>query len=596
MPTSVERPAYFAGEYLSTDDYIAEQRYQDGLRRAHDGALHTWGIASGLEATSASGQVVVAPGVAVDPGGELVVLEAPMSLALPTGGETILAVALEAITLAPDRPDGLPRVEQAAALSWVTALGPRQIALATLSTGTLDPSIRRYVGMKIGSMAFIAPGIQARSPSIVGWGASQSHGLRITADRVAFDAPGGTAELVIHSGLLGVGTMSPEAALDVQEPNEPSKGVGQISSVGTTVTGSDPQISMVVEPGDTIVSTNRKGQPVEATVLTVVAHGRLEMDTALDVQSASWELRRKYVARLQSDKGALVVGDHDLYVGIGTPSPSMRLEITGGDLLLGSGAREVRFEGDGKIVSEDRSHQILFNGKDQLFSLRDQGGITLVAGGATPGLSLLANGDVGLGTASPANALVVVGTVYASDGYVFPDGSVQTEAGVPVPIGGIIEWWRPAASTQVPLEFRICDGSVVHDPASPFDKKAVPNLTGYFIRGCAKQADAGPGPSTSETHTHVYDVPSHTHPFLHTHPPQLDGQTGAGNDPHGPDDRAASDFCDGGHTHMFVATSAVQPADERDTQPNSDAGDPLVTGPATSLPPFYGLLKLIRIR
>ncbi|WP_437536821.1 hypothetical protein WME79_17135 [Sorangium sp. So ce726] len=595
MPTPVERPRYFEGEYLSTDDYVAEQVYQDGLRRAHDGALHTWGIASGLEVSLASGQVTVAPGVAVGSDGELVVLAEPARLELPTGGETLLVLEREEVRLAPDRPEGLPRIRDTAALSWAATAGAEALVLAALSAGpALDASPRRYVGMNVGSVAFSDPSITARAPSIVGWGAGPEHGLRINAGEVRFRAPQGAgAELLLRDGLLGVGAMRPEAALDVQAPNAPSEGLGLISSIGATVTGSDPLIGAVVAPGDTIITTNRNGQPVEGKVLSVLDGGRLEMDTALDAQSASWELRRRLVARFSSASRALLVADGDALVGIGVSAPSVRLEIAGGDLLLGAGPRRITFADDGQILSKDGDHAISFDRTSARLTLRDRGEIALVAGSATSGLSLLPSGDVGLGTKTPGNPLVVDGTVYATEGYVFPDGTVQIDAGIAVPIGGIIDWWRPGSIPQNLVEYRICDGSVVDDKASPFNGKAVPNLGGYFIRGCASQADAGPGPGASETHVHGYVVPAHTHPFPHAHP-DYSGQTGGGDSGDSTKDDLADQFCLDDHTHAFTANIGAQTA--TDTGPNSDAGTTATTEAGSSLPPYCGLLKLIRIR
>lgn len=62
-----------------------------------------------------------------------------------------------------------------------------------------------------------------------------------------------------------------------------------------------------------------------------------------------------------------------------------------------------------------------------------------------------------------------------------PQGSPGPASGVPV--GTVLDWWRPDASFPVPTGFQICDGSVVNDSDSPLNGKAVPNLQDKFIRG-----------------------------------------------------------------------------------------------------------------
>jgi hypothetical protein len=68
-----------------------------------------------------------------------------------------------------------------------------------------------------------------------------------------------------------------------------------------------------------------------------------------------------------------------------------------------------------------------------------------------------------------------------AQGQAGPQGPPGSASGVPV--GTVIDWWRPDASFQVPAGFQICDGSVVSDPDSPLSGKTLPNLLNKFIRG-----------------------------------------------------------------------------------------------------------------
>jgi hypothetical protein len=64
------RPAYFDGQLLNAEDFIASQRYARLAMRRHNTALHDWGIVSGLEVRATGPhQVTVQPGVAIDANG-----------------------------------------------------------------------------------------------------------------------------------------------------------------------------------------------------------------------------------------------------------------------------------------------------------------------------------------------------------------------------------------------------------------------------------------------------------------------------------------------------------------------------------------------
>lgn len=63
-------------------------------------------------------------------------------------------------------------------------------------------------------------------------------------------------------------------------------------------------------------------------------------------------------------------------------------------------------------------------------------------------------------------------------------GSVKGPSVCFVPIGAIIDWYRPeGVALGYPDNFVICDGSVVKDEESPFYKKNVPDLIDRFILG-----------------------------------------------------------------------------------------------------------------
>ncbi len=68
------RPNFHTGQLLSADDLRAEQVYQRERARLHNRLLHGWGVVVGLAARSSGGQIIVGPGLALDPYGDEIVL------------------------------------------------------------------------------------------------------------------------------------------------------------------------------------------------------------------------------------------------------------------------------------------------------------------------------------------------------------------------------------------------------------------------------------------------------------------------------------------------------------------------------------------
>ena len=52
-----------------------------------------------------------------------------------------------------------------------------------------------------------------------------------------------------------------------------------------------------------------------------------------------------------------------------------------------------------------------------------------------------------------------------------------------VPVGAVIDWYRPRPTTPVPLGFLICNGATVADPQSELNGTQVPDLTDRFVMG-----------------------------------------------------------------------------------------------------------------
>ena len=81
------RVRYFDGQLLSAADFQAEQDYVLGRFRRLHRWLHGWGIVGGLGVSLQPGQIVVAPGLAIDCAGDEIEVARPTRVALPAGGK-----------------------------------------------------------------------------------------------------------------------------------------------------------------------------------------------------------------------------------------------------------------------------------------------------------------------------------------------------------------------------------------------------------------------------------------------------------------------------------------------------------------------------
>ena len=185
-------------------------------------------------------------------------------------------------------------------------------------------------------------------------------------------------------------------------------------------------------------------------------------------------------------------------------------------------------------------------------------------------------------------------------------GALKTQPGE-VPLGAVIDWWRPDPTFPVPDGFLIADGSRVADPKSPLDGMALPDLRAKFVRGARDVADIGASGGASE---HVHTVTpqasytsyeSHHHEWSHldvnpdgkrvwvSYDPQAQpvlmtiwsngiGDEGAGNFP----------IATGGTAESFHTNSAVH---------RHEVVIPaFTTAPAANDPSYVGLLKIVRVR
>jgi hypothetical protein len=159
---ALKRPRYTTGQLLTAADFTLEQEYFRKKLKRHNRSLHGFGIVSGLKVSTESGQIVVAPGLALDcEGNELVVgarqiisatidlgvlyvnvhyvevCEEPVPVALDESGASTLGQASRiresfALSLAPENCNRGHRHVRA---RWLACGQPHQLTIAKLRRG-----------------------------------------------------------------------------------------------------------------------------------------------------------------------------------------------------------------------------------------------------------------------------------------------------------------------------------------------------------------------------------------------------------------------------------------------------------------------------
>jgi hypothetical protein len=79
-----ERNRYFTGRLLDAEDLNQEQEYLLEKARRHNRLLHGWGVVDGLGVEQGPGKnrVTIGPGYALDPHGEEIVVDQPVTVDL----------------------------------------------------------------------------------------------------------------------------------------------------------------------------------------------------------------------------------------------------------------------------------------------------------------------------------------------------------------------------------------------------------------------------------------------------------------------------------------------------------------------------------
>jgi|SRR5215213_4622777 len=141
-----------------------------------------------------------------------------------------------------------------------------------------------------------------------------------------------------------------------------------------------------------------------------------------------------------------------------------------------------------------------------------------------------------------------------------------------VPIGTIIDWWRDNNASVIqpfPDGYQVCDGSRITD--GPLRGESTPNLRFMFIRGVTGADDIGQTGGAAS-----FPLPRAT------------GSCYDGGDNPGGDAYRVRDDNNGWGSDNHLAVDST--SSRREGQHRHELG-----GTVPTLPPYYSLLKLMRI-
>ncbi|HLX01866.1 MAG TPA: hypothetical protein VKS80_07085, partial [Trinickia sp.] len=395
MSTSlIQRPHYFSGEALQTQDFVCEQQYHMTIQSLNNRSLYTYGIATGLEViwdqAANADQVEVRAGMAIDSlGRQIILLDAQVvPLADVVAGATyFLTINYHQVFSDYDNQTGVPgykRIVEIPQIRYVRNLQDPglNILLAVIGFSTQGSinslnyqsggAARRYVSASLGAVTLITEGAgvfgnqrggqpQGALANLANANDSQlyptlrakkevkSKAVYLEVDATHADFTG----FATTRGNLGVGADQPLANLQVDSIT--FKGAGTLSSNGTLVTVSKP-VTPFFNVGDVLISD----PPVQTMTGGVATFGvsqrrtivkvdldksqvtvNLAFDPALD--TIPYTYIRSTIASFSAGTGKTLLDMRvDGTIGIGMPASAQTGSAQGGrGALMITPARQV---------------------------------------------------------------------------------------------------------------------------------------------------------------------------------------------------------------------------------------------------------------
>ncbi|NET63612.1 MAG: hypothetical protein F6K63_04015, partial [Moorea sp. SIO1G6] len=219
-----KRVRYFDGEFLKDQDFIDEQKYHIDRQRRLDQFLRVSGICDGLTLETATNQVIVTPGTALDSEGRQIILSTnspPIDLSAHKNQEVYLVISYQEEQSDQTTDGGLG---SSGARRWhekpniqVATLGNvpedsivlAKLAIAGNGNVTPDLSVRQYSGVRLPSGNLDSGAITG--PTLRSGGNSASSLVVIEGD-LSVTGTGDSS----FAGSLGIGITGPSKKLHVE--------------------------------------------------------------------------------------------------------------------------------------------------------------------------------------------------------------------------------------------------------------------------------------------------------------------------------------------------------------------------------------------
>ncbi len=187
-----------------------------------------------------------------------------------------------------------------------------------------------------------------------------------------------------------------------------------------------------------------------------------------------------------------------------------------------------------------------------------------------------------------------------------------------VPVGSVIDWYRPNDTFPIPENYMIADGSTVTDPGSPLYNEALPDLRAKFVRGASTINEIGTSGGYSY-HAHDFSLPTvqtsdvvepkHRHTWA-----KFNKGTNVWSSWEGANEKVLADWGDGldsegsgvwplgfdqehrgsGTSTIFLTTQTQDGITVH--HHNVEFSDNISTQNSSTEPPYIVLLKIVRIK